>query len=267
MKLLLRFGAKTEGSNALKHILDREDLEGLQLLQAAGANPNETNERAETALHWAIWRGRSVKAVAALVDHGADIHALRQDGRSAYAMAFVSGQAEVAAFLAERGAKTELSPLDQFVGACAHADPAELDRLLSTPPPNLPLSGNHRLLSDLAAEHRTSAVRGLLAAGMPVDARGEWGGTALHWACWKGYADLVELLIEHGAPLETEDHEFHAPPSGWMHHGTINCCQGDGNYARVARLLVAAGASMKDCATATGNPEVDAVLREHQLIA
>ena len=75
MKLLLRHGATTKGTNALKHVLDRENMEGLQLLLAAGADPNEVDCRGETALHWAVWRGRSAPIVAALLDNGADLDA------------------------------------------------------------------------------------------------------------------------------------------------------------------------------------------------
>jgi len=105
MKLLLRHGATPTGTNALKHMLDREDSEGLQLLLAAGANPNETNHRGETALHWAVWRGREAGSIAALLDRGADLDAQREDGRTAYALAVLSGQTEVAELLAARGAK------------------------------------------------------------------------------------------------------------------------------------------------------------------
>ena len=94
------------------------------------------------------------------------------------------------------------------------------------------------MLPEFAASHHTPAVRALLAVGIPVNARGEHGGTALHWACWKGYADLVKLLIDAGASVTIEDHSFHAPPSGWFAHGLENCGEGDGDYAQVARLLL-----------------------------
>jgi Ankyrin repeats (many copies) len=57
-KLLLGQGATPTRTNAVKHMLDRKDIEGLQLLLAAGASPNETNHRGEAALYWAVWRGR-----------------------------------------------------------------------------------------------------------------------------------------------------------------------------------------------------------------
>jgi hypothetical protein len=101
-------------------------------------------------------------------------------------------------------------------------------------------------------------VRALLAAGIPVDARDAGGATALHWACWKGYADLVKLLLDRGASLTIEDNQFHAPPPGWFDHGLHFCGAGAGDYPQVARLLLAAGVTL----TATGDADVDAVLRQ-----
>jgi len=87
VRLLLKHGASIPGANALKHILDREDMAGVRLLLSAGADPNEVNDRGETALHWAVWRGRSKETITTLLDHGAAIDAKRKDGRTAYALA------------------------------------------------------------------------------------------------------------------------------------------------------------------------------------
>jgi ankyrin repeat protein len=244
LKLLLRFGAKPAGSNALKHILDREDEEGLRLLLAAGADPNELNERGETALHWAVWRGRSVPVLAALLESGADLDARRKDGRTAYALAIQSGQSESAALFEAHGANTEIAPLDRFVGACATADPKDWEALLSYRPEILLSAENEKLLVDLATNRRTAGVRALLACGLPVDSPGPMGETALHWACWKGNADLVELLLAHGASLTVEDRQFHATPAGWFEHGSQNCGEDAGDYPKVAQLLTAAGANV-----------------------
>ena len=261
MKLLLRYGAEPNRANALKHILDREDREGVQLLLDAGADPNRTNERGDTALHWAVWRGRSADIITTLLDRGTDLNAKRDDGRTAYALAILSGQKEIAALLKLRGSNTDLSALDQFVEASTNGGQPV------TAPSGISASPEYaQLVPHLAAVHNTAAVRALLLGGLPIDARGEHGGTALHWACWKGYADLVKLLIDHNASLDITDHSFHAPPSGWLHHGTQNCGEPGGDYAEVARLLVAAGAPMEGCNTPTGNAEVDAVLRQHKLI-
>jgi ankyrin repeat protein len=196
-----------------------------------------------------------------LLDRGADVNNKRKDGRTAYALAVLGGQKELAVLLKSRGANTDLSALDQFVEASTNAG-----QQLAAPPSITALPEYAHLIPHLAAVHNTAAVRGLLVAGLPVNARGEHGGTALHWACWKGYADLVKLLLDHHASLAIKDQSFQAPPSGWLHHGTQNCGEPGGDYAEVARLLIVAGDPMEGCDTPTGNAEVDAVLREHKLI-
>jgi ankyrin repeat protein len=266
MKLLLTGGAKPNGTNALKHMLDRENVEGLRLLLAAGADPNETNDRAETAMHWAVWRGRSPQTIAALIKAGADVDARRKDGRTAYALAVLEGQSEVAAMLADAKADTTLTPTDEFVAACAQAGPAELEKLIASHPQFVVGPGSERLLPDLASVHRVVSVRALLAAGAPVDARGEWGATALHWACWKGYADIVNLLLDHHASLTINDEMFHASPVGWCMHGLHNCDEKKGNYVETVRQLIARGADFAKSDLPTGNSEIDAILRDHGVI-
>lgn len=254
LRLLLEHGASPRSTNALKHALDHEQMEGVKLLLQAGADPNEVNRRGETALHWAVWRGRGAAIVAELLDAGADLDARRKDGRSAYAMAVQSGQVQTAALLEKRGANTELSELDRLLGVCAAADPAELHGITA----GITLPAEYaRLLPDLASSHCTSAVRALLAAGVPVDSVDESGNTALHWACWKGYADLVKLLLGHGASLTVEDNVFHATPAGWFAHGLENSLERAGDYPRTARLLLAAGAIIEPA----GDPVVDAALK------
>jgi ankyrin repeat protein len=213
----------------------------LRLLLAAGANPNELNQRGETALHWAVWRGRSATTVGILLDAGTDVNARRKDGRTAYALAVRSGQSETAALLESRGADTEMAALDRFLGTCAAADPADLPHVLADAP-EIPLPAEYgRLLPELASSHCTPAVRALLAAGVPINTPGDFAGTALHWACLNGYADLVEVLIKHGASLTIEDDTYHSTPAGWLLHGITNGPEPDGNYAEVERLLLAAG--------------------------
>jgi len=269
MKLLLARGAKPANTNALKHMLDVEDLTGVQLLLAAGADPNETNNRGETALHWAIWRGRSAAIVAALLDAGGAIDSPRQDGRTAYALAALGGHTEIVALLESRGASTQLSPLDEFVRCCAKAAPDELEGILASHPGVAASFGStkngERLLPDLASAHNAAAVRALLAVGFPADSLGEFGATALHWACWKGFADIVKILLDAGASLTIEDQQFHATPSGWFSHGTQNNDAPDGDYPAIARLLIAANAQFRPGDLPTHNPEVDAIFRAHNL--
>jgi len=249
MKLLLDHGARVI---AIKHMLDRESPEGLRLLLDAGGDPNETNSQGDTALHWAVRRNRSATIVGMLLDAGTDIDAVRQDGRTAYALAIVSGQTAVAELLTHRGADTRLSAIDAFVAGRGDEVPKE-----SAMSPE-----NARLLTHLAESGNLACVEALLKAGVPVDARGDGGITALHYACWRGNAALIRLLLAYDAPLDPADNMYKATPGGYLHHGSTNC--GEGDYAESARLLIAAGA--REWTSPSGNPAMDAVLREHGII-
>jgi len=264
-KLLLKHGANPNNTNALKHMLDREDFDGVQLLLAAGADPNELNHQGATALHWAIGRNRSSKTVASLLDAGADINAKRKDGRTAYALATIGGRSDLTTLLAARGADTTLSPIDSFIASVSSADTNASATSASLPTaPNF--SGKEHILPDLAISHNSSAVRALLAAGVPINSRGDHGATALHWSCWHGYADLVRLLLDQGASLTIEDAQYSGTPTDWFIHGVNSHLESRGDYAEVARHLIAAGATIPAANLPTNNPEVNAVLREHGLI-
>lgn len=256
MKRLLDHGARVNGTNALMHMLDREEKDGVRLLLEAGGDPNAADAEGDTALHWAIRRGRSPDIVAQLLDHGADIDAFRSDGRTAYALSAISGQTETMALLARRGADTRLSALDAFVAG----------QDTEVPPESLNSASNARLLIEMAEAGNIPAVTRLLDAGVPVDVRGSMGETPLHWACWKGDGDLIKVLLDHGAPLEERERSYNATPAGWLHHGA-GAAETGGDYARGARLLIHAGCSMDGCRGKSGNPGLDAVLEKNGLLA
>ncbi|MBP2159860.1 MULTISPECIES: ankyrin repeat domain-containing protein [Asticcacaulis] len=253
LSVLLEFGASVDG-HVIRHMLDREDPEGLRLLLEAGGNPNETNAEGDTALHWAVRRNRSSNIVSMLINYGADLDAAREDGRTAYAMAIVSGQTAVADLLAARGADTRLSAIDTVIAGGSGEVPME-----SAHSP-----ANARLFTQLAEAGNLKAVKAMLDAGVPVESAGDGGITALHYACWRGDANMMKLLISEGAPLESPDRMYKATPAGFLHHGSTN--YGHGDYARGARLLINAGCSMAGCTTPSGNAGLDAVLRQNGFI-
>ena len=84
-------------------------------------------------------------------------------------------------------------------------------------------------------------MRILLDLGVPVDSRGELGGTALHHAAWIGDAGLVAALIARGAGLERLDTQFGMTPLGWAVHGASNA-PAPGDHVAVAETLARAGA-------------------------
>jgi ankyrin repeat protein len=264
-KLLLKYGANALRSNALNHMLDREDPVGVKLLLDTGMDLADLNHRGETSLHWAVYRRRSLSILEMLLERGAPLDVRRKDGRTAYALAMQSGQKETAALLRARGANTELSEVDALVAAWSDGDESPRRTTSDAIREALRSPENAKLLPDLAENHATASVRALLDAGAPIDSRGHMGETALHWACWKGYADLAKLLVDRGASLAVQDAQYHATPPGWFGHGIRNSGE-RGDYAGVARALAEAHAKFSDADIPTGNEEVDAVLREAGVI-
>ena len=262
LRLLLSHRPAIHGST-FKHMLDREDVEGTRLFLDAGADPAVTNHRGETALHWAVWRDRSPAVVRLLLSSGAPIDARRIDGRTAYAMAVLFGRDALAAALREAGADTALSDVDRYVQACGAAD-AEGTALPASPPLT---DADAHLLPDLADAGYAAGVKGLLAAGIGVQERGEHGATALHFASWRGADALVALLLGRGAETRVEDRTFHATPGGWLQHGAQFCEAPRGDYAATLRAFLDAGAFVPVAHNPTGRPDVDAILRERGLLA
>lgn len=106
------------------------------------------------------------------------------------------------------------------------------------------LAGEDRpKLTDAAQNERADAVRVMLAAGWPVDARGQHGGTALHWAAWHGNVEMVREILRHQPPLEAKDRDYDSTPLGWAMHASVYGWHPErGDYAGVVEALLDAGA-------------------------
>jgi len=246
LELLLARGANPKGTNALNHAFDVRGLERIRLLLEHGADPNEVMGHNGPPVFWAVERGRERAVLELLVAHGADVHARRLDGRSVYQMALRYGNSEAAAYLAELGAATAAAPFERFVDACDRGD-LEAARLLIAGNPQLleNLSKvDHRAYVKLAERGKTATIAAMIDLGFPVNARGEHGQSALHWAAWHGWRETAAALLSRGAEVEAVEHEFGATPLGWAIHGCDNWPNPEGDYPSVVRLLLEAGAKV-----------------------
>lgn len=161
--------------------------------------------------------------------------------KTALLVAKESGHAEVLALLLER------SPAElRYAFACETDDERAMAELRAAHPDLVrSLTGAElRRLVDAAEDHDARAVTRMLAAGWPVDARGQHGGTALHWAAWHGDRAMVAEILRYHPPLELKDQDFDATPLGWAVYASVHGWHPDrGDYAGTVADLVAAGAN------------------------
>ena len=238
---------------------------GMQWLLEHGANPNvpsfvtsghddapsdapgDAPGDAEMPLHRIAAFGRSVAVARLLVEHGAVVDAPRGDGKTAYAMAMRTGNDGVATYLAECGADTEsLTPVDGLLASCIRADEHAARAILADHPALLAaLTAEDRQTLALAVEQdRESSVRLMVALGWRLDAEGEWGGTPLHWAAWRGRVNMTRVLLECGAPVNVRDSTYGSSPIAWASHGSTNARPGnDADYVAVTEILLGAGST------------------------
>ncbi|MEZ4655011.1 MAG: ankyrin repeat domain-containing protein [Candidatus Eisenbacteria bacterium] len=203
-------------------------------------------------------RRRRLPAVDVLLDAGAKIDARTSYGTTAWSHAMRRGFPEVAARLAERGADTGLSEAESLCVALIQARNDEAGAMLERDPQLVSKLDPEtaRIFPDLACRGLVDGMRLLLDAGVDITARGLDGGTALHQTGWFGVPAATALLIERGAPLDIKGDDHDGTPLAWTAHGSRYSGDAEArvqDYAAVAELLCAAGASMKD-ATRPSDP-------------
>ncbi|MFF2849366.1 ankyrin repeat domain-containing protein [Streptomyces sp. NPDC058001] len=114
--------------------------------------------------------GGDVRGVAGLLEGGARVDAVDEDGRTALYVASVQGEAAIVRLLLAGG-----------------ADPGRLSADADLP------------LCAAACGGYAEVVRALLGAGALPDLREEFGFTALTWAVRWGHGETVEVLLDGGA--------------------------------------------------------------------
>jgi Ankyrin repeats (3 copies) len=137
------------------------------------------------------------------------------------------------------------SPEDVKLAQACELGDEDIFRALLDSRPNLieTLSDeDRRQLPDAAQNNNTAAVRLMLRAGWPVDARGEYQMTPLQWAAWHGNAEMVSEILRYHPKLELScEHQISA--LGCALHGSENSWHRQtGDYAATVEALLVAGA-------------------------
>jgi len=167
------------------------------------------------------------------------------------------------------------APRIQLLAAAMRADEPAARAALAADT-SLPASlteAEHGLLALAIFFERFDAAELMLRLGFDPLAPGTDGGTALHAACWVGSVRLVEQLLRLEAPpLDVADPTHGATPVSWAAFGSVHRRANGANYVWVIDNLVAAGASVRVSANASGrslieqaegNPDVQEALRRH----
>lgn len=110
------------------------------------------------------------------------------------------------------------------------------------------------------------AVRLMLDLGFPVaHIEHSHGFSPLHNAAWEGNAELVDLLLERGHPVDLIDPKYQATALDYAIHDCVREKRHpEGAFARVAELLLQAGCAYHSSSYPTGDERLDAVLERYR---
>jgi hypothetical protein len=250
LELLHRFGMMVNGIPGgvpplVYMMFWATDPAGPQWLIEHGADPNLAwGPDGEAPLHVAARRW-DVTMVELLVRHGADPLRRRADGRTPHTLAELHGNHDIAEWLLARGARSELSPVERFVAACARGDRDRAEAMLKERPSlRTELALEHHLMMQRPAESGQAAVlETMLSCGFDPNVRDKDNVTALHRAAMAGYPDAVRVLLKYGADVTALDGMFAANPLVWAVEGRGHAQPGTDHVA-VAHELIAAGSAV-----------------------
>src|SRR5882672_9318808 len=161
-ELLLEHGANPTDGVSMHIAAGSGRLADLDLLARFGVDVNGVAGGVPPLryiLSWLTGPTSQATGVRWLLEHGADIHRRRVDGRTPRTVAQLHGNRAVAAWLEAQGAKDELSALDRFVAACASGDRAGAEAMLAAQPElRGDLRPEHHLMVHVPAERGDAAV-------------------------------------------------------------------------------------------------------------
>jgi len=202
---LLEFVAE----NPVRHnALPANILEVAKVILDAGVEQASLNEALGLVSTGSVPRECHVQIplIHLLCDRGADPNAALQG-------AVVLEELEAAHALIECGARINL-PIAAGLGRMA-----DFTRLLASSTGE----DQHLALTVAADLGQFETVKLLLEAGVDPNRYNPVGGhshtTPLHQAAWRGYENIVQLLVEHGARLDIKDLLWNGTPAGWARHG------------------------------------------------
>jgi ankyrin repeat protein len=179
------------------------------LLEKDASQVNAPDETGRTPLHWAC-RGEFPELIAFLVESGADVDALDNNGIAPLHSAAARGYADVATYLLDHGASVDPVSYDRktplhYAGIYGHAAVAAvlLERGADIEARNSRERTPLLLTARESGDAETAGV--LIDNGADINAVDKYDDTPLTLSAWRGYAGVVNLLIEKGVRFPEDE--------------------------------------------------------------
>lgn len=271
LEVLLQSGKLTQSSRSLLLVRksDWHDLDGARLVLSHGADPNVPGFGRWLPLHHALARDNGLGMIEILLDHGAD-PAIEMQGHSGFVAAARTGRSDVLALFESRGFPAQFAGVDRLIAACACDDGHTVQQLVASESGLVmelhEMGGD--LLARFARTNNGAGVGRLLDLGVNVNApfsSGDGyfgipkGSQAIHVAAWRGWPEVVELLLNRGAAPDLPDPEGRTPLMLAIRAATDSYWT-ERRTTRSIELLLAAGASVEGIPVPTGYDEADEIL-------
>src|SRR6516162_8084130 len=222
----------SDAAAILRSARDGDALSVERLLSDDPSLVRATDEYSKTPLHWAAERDH-YHVAKLLLNAGADLEATTSWGATPLDWAAIMGSTKVADLLLARGAQgmnlVAAASLGRLDLVCQFLDSGTplARRAVPAEPNDHWVADSACMRGDVISDAFYGACRNghtavaalLLERGANVDAKGVFGGTALHWAAINGHKDTVEFLVAHGVDLTIRDAKFDSTPEGWAAEG------------------------------------------------
>ena len=204
LQAMIDHGADVNATNKksitpLMHACENGDVDAINILLDAGADPNIADEDGYTSLHDAVEGFCSTESLRAIIDHGADVNAINKNSVTAIMIACYKGNTDAISILLNAGA--DLNMTDGNGATCIHHVVGE---------------GFTKAMLETVINH-----------GADVNATNKNNVTALMIACLNSNEDAINVLLNAGANSNIAD----ADGDSCLHNAVGKSCIADSAIA------------------------------------
>ena len=218
LQMLLDHGVPVNAANknqqtAYMLACHQGNIDAMCTLVNAGADPNIKDSDDKTCLHRVVHGGSRKYILQAIIDHGADVNAVNNEGATVLMLVCEAGQKEVVNIFLRAEADTSI--VDVHGDTCLHkllhreCDQETLQMLLDHGVPVNATNKNQQTAYMLASHQgNIDAMCALVDAGADPNITDSWGNTSLHLVAQGGSGKhVLEKLMEHGANVYAMNNE------------------------------------------------------------